>query len=158
MKLKAEEVTWFAVADGGKALILRNAGDDEIPDFRVVTHREIDNPPTREQGADRPGRIRTPSGARGAVDTTDWHDFEESRFASAFAERLNRAAEAGAYDRLAIAAPPKALGELRQALSDAAKSRLFLEIDSDLTKHPISSIEKSYARAVAERSRSTEIV
>lgn len=158
MKLKAEEITWFAIADGGKALILRNAGDDEIPDFRVVAHREIDNPPAREQGADRPGRIFTPSGARGAVEATDWHEFEEARFAADFAARLNRAANSGQFDRLAVAAPPKVLGELRHALSDAAKSRLFLEIASDLTKHPISTIEKHYAQAVADQARRAEIV
>lgn len=44
------------VGDGHKALFLRNAGDEKLPDFRTERVFVDDNPPTREQGSDRPGR------------------------------------------------------------------------------------------------------
>ena len=47
---------WVVVADGEKALFLKNEGDATYPDLNVVRKIEEENPPTREQGTDRPGR------------------------------------------------------------------------------------------------------
>ena len=152
MKLKASEKTWLAVADGGKALLFENAGDDHAPNLRVLARKRLDIPPNRELASDRPGRFRDPAGGRSAVETTDWHEFEEARFAAALAERLNRAAQAGAFDHLVIAAPAKTLGQLREELSKPAKARLIGEIRADLTKHPVAEIERHFARALAENS------
>jgi protein required for attachment to host cells len=44
------------IGDGRKALFLRNAGDADIPDLRTEQVFKEDNPPTREQGTDKPGR------------------------------------------------------------------------------------------------------
>ncbi|RUY28340.1 Host attachment protein, partial [Mesorhizobium sp. M7A.F.Ca.CA.001.13.2.1] len=49
---------WVIVADGEKALFLRNAGDNKYPNLEVVQEMQQDNPPTREQGSDSPGRYR----------------------------------------------------------------------------------------------------
>ena len=75
------------VADGMKYLLLRNHGD-----FRRVTLAyegggEMENPATREQGSDVPGRAFSSSGtARSAMQQTDWHQIEEDRFAARIAE------------------------------------------------------------------------
>ncbi|TIX03020.1 MAG: host attachment protein, partial [Mesorhizobium sp.] len=47
---------WIVVADGEKALFLRNEGNTRNPDLQVVQEMEQENPATREQGSDRPGR------------------------------------------------------------------------------------------------------
>lgn len=66
--------TWVMVADGEKALFLRNAGDNKYPNLEVVQEIQQDNPPTREQGSDSPGRYNDgPSVHRSAVEDTDWH-------------------------------------------------------------------------------------
>src|SRR6185312_11462498 len=44
---------WVVVADGEKALFLRNEGDAQYPNLQVVRTIHEDNPPTREQGTDR---------------------------------------------------------------------------------------------------------
>lgn len=49
--------TWVLVADGEKALFLRNEGDAEYPNLEVVREMHDDNPPTREQGTDQPGPL-----------------------------------------------------------------------------------------------------
>ena len=44
------------VGDGQKALFLRNAGDEKFPNLKTERVFVEENPPTHEQGTDRPGR------------------------------------------------------------------------------------------------------
>ena len=44
------------VGDGQRALFLRNIGDAKFPNLTVERVFSEQNPPTREQGTDRPGR------------------------------------------------------------------------------------------------------
>lgn len=149
MPATAWKTTWVAVADGAKALVLVNEGSDAEPLLRVLAKAELENPPSREQGTDKPGRYPDPAGGqRSAVETTDWHAFEEARFVREFAGRLNRAARAGRFDRLILAAPPKVLGGLRAALSPQAAERVAAELPSDLTGHPVSAIERLIGKAL----------
>lgn len=143
------KITWVAVADGGKALFLVNEGTDAAPVLTVLVKDEIDNPSARAQGADRPGRrAGAGAGQRSAMETTDWHELGEERFVRDFAERLNRFAERGRFERLILAAPPKVLGQLRPALSAKVTDRLAAEIGSDLTGLPVAGIEQHLARAL----------
>ena len=66
------KITWAAVADGAKALILVDEGTDRAPVLRVTAKNEIENPPTRQPGTDKPGR-RSGSGPdqRSAMENTD---------------------------------------------------------------------------------------
>lgn len=133
--------TWVAVADGGKALLLAAEGPDLAPRLRLVAAAELDNPPSRAQGDDRPGRFPDPGpGQRSAVEAPDWHDIAEDRFLADFAARLNAAAAAGRYDRLVLFAPARALGRIRAALGAAVRRRLAAEADLDLTNHPVPAI------------------
>ena len=52
------------VGDGKKALLLRNKGTAHDVSFVVEQCLEQDNPPSREQGEDRPGRSATVTGQR----------------------------------------------------------------------------------------------
>jgi len=128
---------------------LENDGTDAAPALRVLSKAEAENPPTREQGTDRAGRRPdTGAGQRSAMESTDWHQFEESRFIAEFAERLNRAAERNRFERLVLIAPPKVLGELRPVLSAAAAAATLAEIGSDLTGHPVDRIATHVARVL----------
>lgn len=150
----ADIVTWVTVADGEKAVVLRNCDTDAKPDLRVVSVREIDNPPDREQSVDRPGRMndgRAGSARKSAVEETDFHKLAKAQFAKELAARLNRAAHSGRFDRLVVIAPPTTLGELRAEYGPNLKSRLVAEIDKDLTKHPIEDIETQVAAALSAR-------
>lgn len=143
------KITWAAVADGGKALLLVNDGTDAEPVLTVLKKTELENPPTREQGSDRAGRLPGPGGGPlSAMETTDWHELSEVHFVSEFAERLNRAAGRGNFERLILVAPPKVLGQLRAALSDRVAGMVAAEIGSDLTKHPVDQIEQHIAKAL----------
>jgi len=142
-------VTWVAVADGGKALLMVNEGTAGEPRLSVLSSRALDNPPAREQGSDRPGRFADAGpNQRSAAEATDWHSFAEARFAEDFASLLNHLAARERFDRLILIAPDRVLGHLRPALSAETTARVTHEITKDLTNHPIPEIETILARAL----------
>ena len=86
---KLKNGTWVLIADGEKALILENQTDGEDPFLEVVRKEEQENPPNREQAANRRGRFNDgPSVHRSAVDDTDWHQLAKDRFAGELADML----------------------------------------------------------------------
>jgi protein required for attachment to host cells len=134
------------VGDGQKALFLRNKGSPQR--VRLVVERilERDNPPTREQGTDRPGRATASLGvARSAMDEADWHHIAKERFASELAEALYRHTHANRFEKLVIIAPPKILGNLRKAFHVELVERVAAEIPKELTSHPVAEIERLVA-------------
>ena len=130
MRPTRRKITWVAVADGAKALILVNDGTDRAPTSRA-------GGPVSGRASFRQWR------------PTDWHEFGEGRFVAEFAARLNRAAQRGLFERLILVAPPRVLGRLRPALSAPAAACVVAEIGSDLTGHPVDEIEKNIAKALA---------
>lgn len=135
--------TWVVVADGRKVLYLHNQGDEDIMDLRVIDKRVQDNPPTSEQGVERPGRAHdSTTPGRSAVGQTDWHQLAEDEFAAEVAQRVNEAALTNGFEHLVIVAPPRVLAELRPRLHRETRQRLVAEIDKDLTNHPVEEIQK----------------
>jgi protein required for attachment to host cells len=134
------------VGDGRKALILRNEGDADLLNLKTERVFTDVNPPTHEQGTDRPGRAFSSVGARrSSVSQTDWHQLEEHRFAEHVAATLERIVRERGIEALIVVAPPRALADLRKAFHPEVKKRIIAEIDKDLTKHPIDQIEKRLA-------------
>ncbi len=140
---KLKTGAWVLVADGEKALFLRNDGDAQDPDLNVERIEEQDNPPTREQAANRRGRVmQSATHGRSAYDDTDWHEFEKERFAKDVAEILYKKAHQGAYDHLVVVAGPQVLGVLRDEYHQEVTDRIVAEIPKTLTGHPIDEIEQ----------------
>lgn len=138
-----EHDTWVLVADGEKALFLVNNTDAEDPFLEVRREEQHDNPPAREQGTDRPGRVSdTGPGQRSALQETDWHKLEKDRFADELADMLYKSAHRGDFAKLVIVAPPKTLGELRDKMHGEVACRVVGEIRKTLTNHPVTEIEK----------------
>lgn len=134
------------VGDGEKALFLRNKGNAQQVDLEVEQILEQDNPATREQGTDRPGRAAASVGAaRSAVDDANWHHIAKERFAGEIAKALYRHAHDDRFEKLVIIAPPKILGNLRRAFHAEVLDRIIGEIPKELTSHPVAQIEKLIA-------------
>lgn len=143
MTLNIPHDAWILVGDGEKALFLRNDGDAVHPNLVTMDVMAQENPSTRDQGADRPGRFNDgPSAHRSSVEQTDWHQLAEDRFAHDLADRLYQAAHAGEFQHLIVVAPPRVLGELRQSFHKEVQSRIVAEVDKTLTNHPVHKIEK----------------
>jgi protein required for attachment to host cells len=137
------------VGDGRKALFLRNDGDDKFPNLKTERVFVEENPPTHEQGTDRPGRTSQSAGTHrsGSVGQTDWHHLEEHRFTARVVEALETLVRSRKVPALVIVAPPRTLADLRRDLHPDVKKRVVAEIDKDLTNHPVGEIETHLLRS-----------
>ncbi|MCO5073464.1 MAG: host attachment family protein [Rhizobiaceae bacterium] len=134
---------WVIVADGEKALFLKNEGDSTYPNLNVVRELHEENPPSREQGTDQPGRMSDgPSSHRSAVEEVDWHRIAKERFADEISERLYKMAHRGDFEEVVLIAPPLVLGEMRKKLHKEVESKVIGEVAKTLTGHPVYEIEK----------------
>ena len=145
-KINLPHDAFVFVGDGRKALFLRNEGDEKFLNLKTEQVLVDQNPPTREQGSDQPGRAFASVGSRrSAVEEADWHVLEEQRFAHEVAAALQRIVRDRKVKALVVVAPPKTLAELRKAFHSEVKNRIVAEIDKDLTKQPVYEIEKHLA-------------
>jgi protein required for attachment to host cells len=135
------------VEDGHKALFLRNVGDQHHLNLKSDRVFVDDNPPTHLQGTDRPGRTfkRAASHRSAEVTTTDWHELEKHRFAERVAAALEKFVREREATAIIVAASPRTLADLRRVFHADVKKRIIVEIDKDLTKHPIDGIERYLA-------------
>jgi protein required for attachment to host cells len=131
-------VTWIVVADHQRAKVFENDGPGkgmrEVPGLAFATHLHFD----RDIVSDRPGRaFESSSGTpHGMEPRSDPHRLEGRRFVERVVDALDEAAKRGAFDRLVVVAPPRALGEFRQALPDRVRDKVVGELAEDLTKAP----------------------
>lgn len=132
------------VGDGRKALFLRNAGDATTPDLRTERVFAEENPPTHEQGTDRPGRGAESAGThrRTSMDQTDWHHLEEHRFVARVAKALEDVVRKGHVPAIVIIAPPKTLADLRVVFHADVNAKIVAEIGKDLTHYPVGEIAR----------------
>jgi protein required for attachment to host cells len=124
-KLHIPHGAFVFIGDGRKALFLRNDGDEKFPNLRTERVFTDENPPTREQGTDRPGRAfkRAGTNLRSGMDTTDWHRLEEHRFAQRVAAAMEELVRTRDAKALVVVAPPRTLADLRQAFHADVKKR-----------------------------------
>jgi protein required for attachment to host cells len=145
-ELKIPHKALVLVGDGEKALFLRNRGNPLKLDLVVERILEQDNPATREQGTDRPGRAFANGGSRrAAMEETDWHRLGEERFASDIARSLQRHCQAEDFKELVVVAPPRVLGALRRAFAREVVSRICAEVPKELTTLPVPEIQRVLA-------------
>jgi protein required for attachment to host cells len=124
------------VSDGRRARLLRNQGTPVSP--QLIVEKSIDrvNPPTHEQGTDKPGRGHNADRvSRGGIEQTDWHQLEEERFAAELAEMLYKLGHAGDFADLVVVAPPKMLGDLRAKFHPKVAGAVVAELPRDLTQY-----------------------
>lgn len=123
--------TWFLLADGRRARVLveerRGAPLSEAWSLQIGdedTYEIQDRPP---RSFDRVGA------GRHAMDKgRNLHEQEESNFLKRLAARLIDSEKNRAFQHLAIAAPPRALGELRALLPSAVLARVRAETGKDV--------------------------
>lgn len=134
--------TLVLVCDAAKALVLRNHGDADRMDLRVVGALSQDNPPDRALSADRPGRMPTPTGGRTAMEETDRHEAAEDRFIGEALAMLAEVHSAHPGAGLVVIADPRSLGRLRSGFGALGEVEVLAEIDKDYAGHPVEEIER----------------
>lgn len=144
--------TWVLIADGEKALFLRNDLDEMNPDLNVVREEAQENPSDAEQGVEPPGRIPdTGVQQLSTMQEPDWHELAKDRFAGDLADMLYDYARKNAFSRLVVCAPPKVLGELRKQYHKEVESRIVAEVDKDFTNHPLDKVESLLKQELAAK-------
>ena len=138
---------WVVVCDGGKYVVYENQGDTDRLDLRIVSFDDHVNPPTRKQGADKPGRYSDHGSHRSAMDNTDWHDEEEKRFITALAEQMDGWTAAEPARRIVLVADPRSMGTLRKTLSPHTLDRIVHSVTGDHAHRPVEAIEALVAEA-----------
>lgn len=135
--------TLILVADGRKALFLRNCGTALAPQLKVESVFSQDNPPMHAQVSDRAGRtISGPDHRRGSFEKGDWHEFEETRFAKTIAQTLEQLVRSEQAAGIIIVAPPRTLADLRKSWHQDVAARIVSELPKDLTHHSVQDIAK----------------
>lgn len=131
------------VADGTKALFLRNRGDQNQIDLRTESHDARQDRKDREIKTDAPGVVRQSFGSNmPTLDEADFHQQAEDRWVKEAAEELKKRVLRNDFDSLAIIAPPKALGVLKKSLHKEVQKRIVLTINKEMTDRPIPDIEE----------------
>lgn len=136
------------VTDGGRAIVFRNAGQIGKPSLEEFKAYHQDNPPTRQQGSDKPPRVNSVQGARSSIEQTDLHRQAEDRFIERIAADMDADLKAGAFTELIVVAPPIALGVYRKAASTDLRKATLMEINKDLTKHPVADVTAIVVKAL----------
>jgi protein required for attachment to host cells len=125
--------TWFLLADGRRARVLiearRGAELQEPPDWTMAI-----GPDDLYDPQDRPPRTFDSVGqGRHAKDRgRNLHEAEEEKFLKRVADRVAEAHRQRQFAHLAIAAPPRALGLLRNYLPAAVQARVRAEAPKDV--------------------------
>jgi len=131
------------VADGRKILFFRNHGDENQIDLRTEAHdaRRYQ----RKDGeikTDAPGMTKQGFGyGRSTYEEPDFHQQEEDRWVKDAADELKARVLRNDFDALAIVAPPKALGVLKDCLHKEVERRIVCTVNKEMTGRPIPDIE-----------------
>ena len=127
---------WILIADQSRARIFASCGNGselrEVEDFIDPRGRLKDG----EVMADRPGRVRSAAGSHEVAALPPHSDqkvVEARRFAAELAGVLRAAHRRGTFDRLAIVAPPRFLGLMRESLDEQTGQRLVACVHKELT-------------------------
>lgn len=134
---------YVLVADGQKALLLRNDGN--VDAVRLTATRILESgarAPTHAMGRDRPGHfLKDRPSRRGSFEASDLHTAAERSFARLVAEEFGDIVAGDERARVLLLAPAKTLGELRTHLRAGLADRISGEFAREMTNAPIADIE-----------------
>lgn len=122
--------TLIVVADGRKARLFRNVGDDNA---LTLQQHELMN------AEDIP--LQGPSGV--APKQLTPQETDERTFAKHVAQKLNDGALKQEYAQLVLIADPQTLGEIRPQLHKETQDRLIGEVAKTLTNAPVEDIQRA---------------
>jgi protein required for attachment to host cells len=150
---------WILIADEGRARVFaRPAKSADLREVEGFIHSKsrLQN---QQLVTDRPGRVRT--GLRGHAATalsphTDPERVEAGCFAAELADKLRQARECHEFDLLALVAPPRFLGLLRQELHEQTRRCVVACTDHELTSLPVEELP-AHLRAVLHAADQTEL-
>lgn len=143
---------WVLIANATRARIYERAAGGQLHVVHTFEHL-----PSRQRstqlGDDKAGREINPSGFGGAAFSprVDLHRKEHLRFARELADYLEREAQAGAFDSMALFAPDPFLGELRREMGPACTRSLRVARGPDLSHVGMAELPARVGKALDEQ-------
>lgn len=125
----ALEPVWIVVVDGGSARFFHR----ERSGSPLLELEDLPSPAPGHQ----PPRNRNSLGGGAFA-----HEQEEQDFLRGVAARIDAFMETKEEGKLAVLAPPRALGVLRDALASHTRKRLVCEIAKDLVHEPVQKLDE----------------
>ncbi|MBC8338922.1 MAG: host attachment protein [Alphaproteobacteria bacterium] len=140
------KTTWIVVADEKAVRVFQTIGFGKGFDERKGSYPAAEPVPDRELVSDKPGRAFDSRGfGRHAMEfRTSPKRTEEKKFARKIAEWLIDEDRRHHFDRLAIIAPPKLLGDLRREIPGGLNSKVFREVAKDFVNESSAKIAKHF--------------
>lgn len=144
--------TLVVAADGGGAMVYRNAGHGGAAELELVeTHDAHHASFTREAHPEKHEPYAAPSGGRTAIAGHDHHEQAEREFAKRLATRLDELIGAHVHGKeqpgVVVFATPRFLGMIRQDYSARIKAALKAEIGKDMREADRKQIEHALTGA-----------
>ena len=121
------------VADGAKAILLRNTGTGS--ELSLQEEKRVTPKSLSAKGG------QGPSGSRPGDQTI--HQAEEATFAKQLAEALYEMRHKGDYKQLVLIADPQTLGQLRECLHKEVEASMVFTLSKDYTNQSVPDIEKA---------------
>ncbi|MBS7669713.1 host attachment protein [Croceicoccus gelatinilyticus] len=122
----------LAIVDGASFTLMRNDGSPDSPSLTSIDRPDV-------EGSNFSAGVRHQDDVGQRKGSTD---LNELAHAAAVAEYLNQAVLQGKIDKLAIAADPKTLGEMRRHYHKSLEAALVAEEAKTVTGEPVARIEK----------------
>ncbi|MEL7031611.1 MAG: host attachment protein [Pseudomonadota bacterium] len=147
--MKLENGIWVAVCDGGKFLLLKNRGDTDMMDLRVIAHEEID----RDAQIGRETRGPSPDGPqakKGRSQNLSVEELSEQRFVNSVGAELDERVQSGAIDKIVLIADPRTLGRLRSRMNEQTREAIIEEIGGDFAHNTVADVEAVLVRHVID--------
>jgi len=146
-----EHGTLVVAADGGGAVVYRNASHDGPARLELVEiHDAKSKSFTQDGGGPADGKYSEPASGKTALAGHDYHEQGERQFATRLAKRLDELIgrhEGGKNGAgVVMFASPRFLGLIRSAYSAQLKSAIKVEIGKDLREAPAKQIEHALAK------------
>jgi len=134
--------TWIVIADGARARIFthQDRTPPQTPPLVPALDHDLVGTRLTDQNleSDRPGRTtqRTQRMRHGVDGEMDKHRHAQIELARAVAKELETARIAGVRS-FVLVAPPRALGDLREACNDEVRALVKNELAKDLTRFAV---------------------
>jgi protein required for attachment to host cells len=143
--------TWVLLADAERARVLRypeRTADMAATPLDTVFETATTHLPGREIMADAPGRGFASTGARRSSmePRSDPVRDQTRRFAEAILAQLEERLARKEFAQLMIFAPPRMLGDLRDAMSEQMAATVVSQTPKDLTKLPELALRETLAQ------------
>lgn len=121
------------VADGAKAILLRNTGTDS--DLSLKEERRVTPKSLSAEGS------QGPSGTRPGDQTVN--QTEEATFAKQLADALYAMRHKGDYKQLVLIADPQTLGQMRECLHKEVEASMVFTLSKDYTNQSLIDMQKA---------------